>query len=60
MAKKCDICRRSATKGASRSHSNIKTLKRQGINLQTYKIGGQTVKVCNGCLRTAKKLSQTK
>ena len=48
MAKKCDICRRSATKGASRSHSNIKTLKRQGINLQTYKIGGQTVKVCTG------------
>ena len=60
MAKQCDICHRSATKGASRSHSNIKTLKRQGINLQTYKIGGQTVKVCTGCLRTAKKLSQTK
>ena len=55
MGKRCDICKRSATKGASRSHSNIKTLKRQGINLQTKNIMGIEVKVCTSCLRTMKK-----
>ncbi len=55
MAKKCDICRRSATKGASRSHSNIKTLKRQGINLQTYKINGVKVRLTAREARTLKK-----
>lgn len=55
MGKKCDICGRSSTKGASRSHSNIKTLKRQGINLQTKHIMGMKAKVCTKCLKTMKK-----
>ncbi|MFH1661619.1 MAG: bL28 family ribosomal protein [Candidatus Falkowbacteria bacterium] len=55
MSKQCDICGRSATKGASRSHSNIKTLKRQGINLQTKKIDGKKSKVCVKCLKTMAK-----
>lgn len=55
MGKKCDVCGRSSTKGASRSHSNIKTLKRQGINLQTKTIMGMKAKVCTNCLRTMKK-----
>ena len=55
MGKKCDICGRSSTKGASRSHSNIKTLKRQGINLQPRNIMGIKAKVCTNCLRTMKK-----
>ena len=55
MGKKCDICGRSSTKGASRSHSNIKTLKRQGINLQPRNIMGIKAKVCTTCLRTMKK-----
>lgn len=55
MGKKCDICGRSSTKGASRSHSNIKTLKRQGINLQNRNIMGIKAKLCTTCLRTMKK-----
>ena len=58
MAKQCDICQRSATKGASRSHSNIKTLRRQGINLQSCKIDCGTIKVCTSCLKTAKKMEK--
>ncbi|MFA5753810.1 MAG: bL28 family ribosomal protein [Patescibacteria group bacterium] len=60
MAKKCDLCGRSATKGASRSHSKIKTLKRQGINLQSKLIGGIKVKVCTSCLRTMAKPKRVK
>jgi len=55
MGKKCDLCERSATKGATRSHSKIKTLKRQGINLQTKNIDGVKIKVCTSCMRTAVK-----
>ncbi|HOZ53256.1 MAG TPA: bL28 family ribosomal protein [bacterium] len=55
MGKKCDVCGRSSTKGASRSHSNIKTLKRQNINLQTKNIMGIKAKVCTKCLKTMKK-----
>jgi len=60
MAKKCDLCRRSATKGASRSHSNIKTLKRQHINLQSKTIDGLKLKVCTSCLRTMNKPKRVK
>ena len=60
MAKKCDLCGRSATKGASRSHSKIKTLKRQHINLQTKVIDGQKVKLCTSCLRTIDKPKRVK
>ncbi|MDP3042814.1 MAG: L28 family ribosomal protein [bacterium] len=52
MAKKCDLCGRGSTKDASRSHSNIKTIKRQHINLQSRIIGGKKMKVCSKCLKT--------
>jgi ribosomal protein L28 len=55
MGKTCDLCGRGATKGATRSHSKIKTLKRQGVNLQTKNIDGVKVKVCTSCLRTVAK-----
>ncbi len=55
MAKKCDMCDRGATKGASRSHSKIKTLRRQNINLQTRKVDGLSLKICTSCLRTLTK-----
>ncbi len=55
MARKCDICGRGSTKDAQRSHSNIKTLKRQYINLQTKKINGKKIKICTKCLRTLAK-----
>jgi len=55
MSKQCDLCGRSANKGASRSHSKIKTLKRQGINLQARNIDGKKYKVCTKCLKTMEK-----
>jgi ribosomal protein L28 len=55
MSKKCDLCGRVSTKGATRSHSKVQTLKRQNINLQSKKIGDLKLKVCTSCLRTAKK-----
>lgn len=55
MAKRCDVCGRGSTKDASRSHSNIKTIKRQHINLQAKKIDGEKKKVCTKCIKTSKK-----
>lgn len=60
MGKKCDLCGRVATKGASRSHSKIKTLRRQGINLQAKMIDGCKMKVCTSCLRTMAKPKRVK
>jgi large subunit ribosomal protein L28 len=55
MATKCDVCGRGSKKDASRSHSNIKTTKRQNINLQTRRIDGKKMNVCNKCIKTMKK-----
>jgi len=60
MAKKCDLCGRSATKGASRSHSKIKTLKRQNINLQSKTVDGLKMRVCVACIRTMAKPKRVK
>jgi len=60
MAKKCDMCGRGATKGASRSHSKIQTLKRQNINLQSMTIGDEKFKVCTSCMRTLVKPKRVK
>ncbi|KKR32562.1 MAG: hypothetical protein UT64_C0029G0006 [Candidatus Falkowbacteria bacterium GW2011_GWF2_39_8] len=57
MGKRCDSCGRGATKDASRSHSNIKTIKRQHINLQSKKIEGAKYKVCTSCIKTLAKIS---
>ncbi|MDD5032017.1 MAG: 50S ribosomal protein L28 [Patescibacteria group bacterium] len=55
MAKKCDVCGRGSKKGASRSHSNIKTIKRQNINLQSKRVNGKKIKICTACIRTMAK-----
>jgi ribosomal protein L28 len=60
MAKKCDLCGRSATKGASRSHSKIKTLKRQNINLQSKMVEGLKARLCTSCIRTMEKPKRVK
>jgi ribosomal protein L28 len=60
MAKKCDLCGRGATRGASRSHSKIRTLRRQNINLQSLTIEGVKMKVCTSCLRTMNKPERIK
>ncbi|HYE59894.1 MAG TPA: L28 family ribosomal protein [Candidatus Kapabacteria bacterium] len=53
MARKCTLCDKSSKKSASRSHSNIKTLRRQKPNLQ--KVNG--LYVCTRCLKTAAKVA---
>ena len=52
MARLCDMCGRGSKRAANRSHSNIKTLRRQKPNLQ--KFGDK--RVCTRCVRTLKKV----
>ena len=52
MATKCAVCERGSTKDASRSHSNIKTIKRQYLNLQVKKVNGRRQAVCARCIKT--------
>lgn len=52
MSKRCDVCVRGSKKGALRSHSNIKTNKQQGINIQSRSIDGAKLKVCTKCIKT--------
>lgn len=52
MARLCDLCNRGSKRAASRSHSNIKTLRRHKPNLQ--KFGDH--RVCTRCVRTIKKV----
>ncbi len=54
MARKCDLCGRGSTRDAARSHSNIKTLKRQHINLQAKTVNGVKLKVCTKCIKSLK------
>jgi ribosomal protein L28 len=56
MAKVCDLCGRGSTKDAARSHSNIKTIQRQNINLQSKKIDGKKLNVCTKCIKTMSKM----
>ncbi|MDD4900514.1 MAG: L28 family ribosomal protein [Patescibacteria group bacterium] len=55
MATKCSLCGRGSTRDASRSHSNIQTLKRQHINLQVKKINGRRLAVCAKCIKSLAK-----
>lgn len=49
------VCGRGALNSASRSHSNIKTKRRQNLNLQNKRINGSKVKICTKCLKTMNK-----
>lgn len=51
----CEICGREPLKGNQKSHSNIKTIRRQKLNLQTKKVNGKKVIVCTSCIRTMAK-----
>ncbi|MFH1456679.1 MAG: 50S ribosomal protein L28 [Patescibacteria group bacterium] len=55
MARTCNICGRGSLKGHKVSHSNIKTIKRQALNLQTKTINGKKERICTKCIRTTKK-----
>jgi large subunit ribosomal protein L28 len=58
MAKRCDVCGRGSTRGASRSHSNIKTIKRQYINLQSKVVDGKRLKICTNCIKNIAKVKK--
>jgi ribosomal protein L28 len=60
MARVCDKCGRGYLKAASRSHSNIKSLKRQHINLQSKVVDGKRLKICTNCIKTLTKTPKTK
>ena len=55
MARKCDVCGRGPRKSQKRSHSSIKTIRRQYLNLQKKTIDGKKMNVCTKCIRTMKK-----
>lgn len=55
MSRICQVCGRGPKKAASRSHSNIKTLRRQYVNLQSKKIDGKRMNVCAKCIKTMNK-----
>ena len=55
MARTCDICGRGSLKGHKVSHSNINTIRRQALNLQTKTIDNKKKRICAKCIRTMKK-----
>ncbi len=55
MATVCDLCGRGSQKSQKKSHSNIKTIRRQYLNLQKRTIDGKKKNVCIKCIRTMKK-----
>ncbi|MDP3986577.1 MAG: L28 family ribosomal protein [Candidatus Veblenbacteria bacterium] len=57
MARTCDKCGRGYYKALSRSHSNIKTIKRQHLNLQSKVVEGKRLRVCTSCIKTLAKVA---
>jgi large subunit ribosomal protein L28 len=55
MSRTCDICGRRSQVGNKVSHSNIKTLRKYQINLQTKKVDGKNKTICVKCLKTMSK-----
>lgn len=55
MSRVCQITGRGPKASRSRSHSNVRTLRRQGINLQTVRVGGVKIRVAARTLKTMKK-----
>jgi len=49
MAKICDFCGRVPQTSFKRSHSNIATKRRQNINLQIIRTGGEKLRICTRC-----------
>ncbi|MBI3956404.1 MAG: 50S ribosomal protein L28 [Candidatus Kerfeldbacteria bacterium] len=59
MARICNRCGRGALKSATRSHSNIATIRRQHLNLQTALVNGRRIRVCTSCIRTLNRTRPT-
>ncbi len=58
MAKVCDICDKRALSTNKRSHSNIASRRKMGVNLQSKKIAGKKLTVCTSCIKTYNKLQR--
>ena len=55
MSRVCAITGRGPKASRSRSHSNVQTKRRQGINLQTVRLDGKKIRVAARTLKTLKK-----
>jgi ribosomal protein L28 len=55
MSRICAICGKVAVRANNRSHSNIKTPRKQKPNLQFLTVDGVTSRVCSTCRRTLAK-----
>jgi len=53
----CEKCGKGSQKGASRSHSNVKTIRHNMPNLQSKWVDGKKMTLCTGCLSKAKQLA---
>ncbi|PIS05396.1 MAG: 50S ribosomal protein L28 [Candidatus Buchananbacteria bacterium CG10_big_fil_rev_8_21_14_0_10_42_9] len=58
MGNACDRCGRGPLKGNLKSHSNIKTIHRQKLNLQVKRVDGKKMTICANCIRTLTKVKQ--
>ncbi|NTU66376.1 MAG: 50S ribosomal protein L28 [Candidatus Moranbacteria bacterium] len=58
MSRVCDICGRGSQTGNAVSHSNVKTLRKFSINLQSKKVEGERKKICTRCLKTMNKKAE--
>lgn len=56
MARICEKCGRGSMMSATRSHSNIKTKKRQFVNLLNKRVGGVRMRICANCLKAMAKV----
>ncbi|MFA6918460.1 MAG: 50S ribosomal protein L28 [Candidatus Gracilibacteria bacterium] len=55
MSRVCDVCGRGSQSGNKVSHSNMKSLRKFQINLQSKKVNGQRKKICTKCIKTLAK-----
>ncbi len=55
MSQVCQVCGRGSGSGHTVSHSNVKTLRKFRINLQSKKIDGAKTKICANCIKTMSK-----
>jgi len=51
----CERCGKNRIKGATRSHSNIKTNKPRKANLQKGMLNGRKAVMCTKCIKTITK-----
>ena len=47
----CEICQRGSLKGHFVSHSQIKTIRRQKLNLQNRRVDGKKMTICTSCMK---------